>query len=121
MRIAVLALLLVWWNRASYAGSGIYLLFLFLIGIQLSALRKLHSESFWLTVYPLPAGSKGDNTTQFIFRTQLVLVLVLGWPFLFTLGERPLPATGSLLAGALLAYFFKVYMKRKAVDPDDDF
>ncbi|CAH1211974.1 hypothetical protein PAECIP111892_03675 [Paenibacillus auburnensis] len=120
MRMAVLALLLVWWNRASYAGSGIYLFFLFLTGIQLSALRKLHSESFWLTVYPLPAGSKGDNTTQFIFRTQLVLVLVLGWPFLFTLGERPLPAIGSLLAGALLAYFFKVYMKRKALDPDDD-
>ncbi|QSF44260.1 ABC transporter permease [Paenibacillus tianjinensis] len=120
MRIAVLALLLVWWNRASYAGSGIYLLFLFLIGIQLSALRKLHSESFWLTVYPLPAGSKGDNTTQFIFRTQLVLVLVLGWPFLFTLGERPLPAIGSLLAGTLLAYFFKVYMERKALDQDDD-
>jgi ABC-2 type transport system permease protein len=120
MRIAVLGLLLVWWNRGSYIGSGVYLFFLFLTGIQLSALRKLHSESFWLTVYPLPAGSKGNSTTQFIFRTQLVLALVLGWPFLFTLGNRPLPAIGTLLAGALLAYFFKVHMKRKAADPDDD-
>ncbi|MNJ03554.1 hypothetical protein D3C73_1639210 [compost metagenome] len=49
-----------------------------------------------------------------------MLVLVLGWPFLLTLGERLLPAAGSLLAGVLLTYFFKVYLTRKAVDPDDD-
>ncbi|MDF9842695.1 MULTISPECIES: ABC transporter permease [unclassified Paenibacillus] len=120
LRIAVLGMLLVLWNRSSYAGTGIYLFFLFITGIQLSSLRKLHSESFWLTVYPLPAGSRADSTTQFIFRTLLMLVLILGWPFLLTLGERPLPAAGSLLCGALLAFFFKMYMQRKAADPDDD-
>ncbi|WP_342562809.1 ABC transporter permease [Paenibacillus sp. FSL R7-0345] len=120
LRIAVLGMLLVLWNRSSYAGTGIYLFFLFIIGIQLSALRKLHSESFWLTVYPLPAGSRADSTTQFIFRTLLVTAALLGWPFLFTLAAQPFLATLSLLAGALLAFFFKVYMQRKAADPDDD-
>lgn len=109
LRIAVLGMLLVLWNRSSYAGTGIYLFFLFIIGIQLSALRKLHSESFWLTVYPLPAGSRADSTTQFIFRTLLVTAALLGWPFLFTLAAQPFLATLSLLAGALLAFFQSVH------------
>lgn len=120
MRIAVLAFLLVWWNRGSYAGIGIYLFFLFIIGIQLSALLKLHSESFWLSVYPLPESSKGDNTIQFIFRALLLLALLIGLPFLATAGERPLPVLGTFLAGGLLAYLFKVYMKRKEAVMDDD-
>lgn len=120
MRIAILAFLLVWWNRGSYVGSGIYLVFLFLIGIQLSALRKLHSESFWLSVYPLPEGSKGSSTIQFIFRTLLVLALLTGLPFLATAGDRPLPVAGTFLAGGLLAYLFKGYMTRKEAAIDED-
>ncbi|WP_342480609.1 ABC transporter permease [Paenibacillus sp. FSL L8-0340] len=121
MRIAVLALLLVWWNRGSYVGSGIYLFFLFIMGIQLSALRKLHSESFWLSVYPLPEGSKGESTNQFIFRALLLLALLTGLPFLATAAERPLPVLGTFLAGVLLAYVFKEYLKRKEAAVDEDF
>lgn len=62
--MAVLDLFLVWMMKDSYLGSGIYVFFLFLMGIQLTALRKLHSESFWLTVYPLPEGSKGKERSS---------------------------------------------------------
>lgn len=120
MRIAILSLVVVWWNRGSYTGSGIYIFFLFIMGVQLSALRKLHSESFWLTVYPLPEGSKGRSTTQFVFRAHLLLALVTGLPFLTTVPERPLPVIVTFLAGGLLAYFFKGYLTRKEAGADDD-
>ncbi|KAI7259795.1 hypothetical protein KC345_g10223 [Hortaea werneckii] len=119
-RIAVLALFLVWWNQDSYTGSGIYVFFLFLMGVQLTALRKLHSESFWLTVYPLPEGSKGKGTIQFIYRAHLVLALLTGLPFLLQLGARPLPVLGTLACGALLAYLFRAYSTRKEARTDED-
>lgn len=120
MRISILALLLDWLNRNSYVGTAIYMVFLFIIGVQLSALRKLHSESFWLMVYPLPEGSKGSNTTQFVFRAQLVVAMLIGWPFLVSVGERPLPSIGTLVAGFLVTYLFRVYSSRKEARLDDD-
>ncbi|MEK4476815.1 ABC transporter permease [Paenibacillus sp. FSL R7-0048] len=120
MRISVLALLLNWWNRDSYFGTGIYLFFLFIIGVQLSALRKLHSESFWLTVYPFPEGSKADNTTQFVFRAHLVVALVLGLPFLASIGDRLMPVIFTLAAGIVVVFLFKGYLSRKVARLDDD-
>lgn len=120
LRIAVLSLLLVWWNRGSYVGSGIYLFFLFIMGVQLSALRKLHSESFWLTVYPLPEGSKASSTIQFIFRAHLLLAVLTGLPFLTAVVERPLPVIGTFLAGALLTYLFKTRASHKTAQEDED-
>ncbi|MEC0171873.1 ABC transporter permease [Paenibacillus graminis] len=120
IRIFLLALLLVWWNRESYTGSGIYLFFVLVMGVQLSALRKLHSESFWLTVYPLPEGSKASSTIQFIFRAHLLLAVLTALPFLTGIAERPLPVIGTFLAGALLAYLFKSRASRKSAQDDDD-
>ncbi|MHA6534653.1 ABC transporter permease [Paenibacillus sp. BAC0078] len=119
-RIAILALFLVWWNRGSYIGSGIYLFFLLIMGVQLSALRKLHSESFWLTVYPLPEGSKGSSTIQFIFRAHLLLAVLTGLPFLATVTDRPLPVIGTFLAGGLLAYLFQRSSIRKEARQEED-
>ncbi|MBT2291977.1 ABC transporter permease [Paenibacillus albidus] len=120
LRIALLGLLLSWWNRGTYVGTAIYLFFLFIVGVQLLSLRKLHSESFWLTIYPLPQGTKGQNTTAFVFRTHLIVAVVLGLPFLTTLGERLLPAAGTVAAGVLLAFLFKGYMSRKEARLEDD-
>lgn len=120
LRIALLAVLLVWWNRTSYIGSAIYLFFLFVMGVQLTALRKLHSESFWLTVYPLPQGSKASSTIQFVFRTQLLLALFTGLPFLTSLGSWTVPALGTLLSGAIIAYLFKTFAERKEKQPNED-
>lgn len=120
MRISILALLLNWWNRDSYVGTAIYLVFLFIIGIQLSALRKLHSESFWLMVYPLPDNSKGRNTTQFVFRVHLIIAALLGLPFLASIGERALPSIGTFVAGVLVTYLFKGYLSRKEARLDDE-
>ncbi|WP_339250854.1 ABC transporter permease [Paenibacillus sp. FSL P2-0136] len=120
LRMAVLDLFLVWMMKDSYLGSGIYVFFLFLMGIQLTALRKLHSESFWLTVYPLPEGSKGKGTIQFVFRAHLVLALLTGLPLLLQLGQRPLEVLATFACGFLLAYLFKANSTRKEARMDED-
>ncbi|MDQ0196735.1 ABC transporter permease [Paenibacillus wynnii] len=120
MRMALLSLLLNWWNHSSLIGTAIYLFFLFVIGIQLSSLRKLHSESFWLTVYPLPEGTRAGNTVQFVYQVLLVGACFTWLPFLAALGSRPLLVAGTLVAGVLLAYFFKTYLSRKAARLEDE-
>ncbi|MCL6603790.1 MAG: ABC transporter permease [Paenibacillus sp.] len=120
MRVVILSLLLNWWNRYSLMGAAIYLFFLFIIGVQLSALRKLHSESFWLTVYPLPEGTRGMNTVQFVFRILLAGAFMMWLPFLAAAGARPLPVVGTLIAGVLMALLFKSYLSRKAARLEDD-
>ncbi|SEU18935.1 ABC transporter permease [Paenibacillus sp. NFR01] len=120
LRIAVLGMFLVGWNRESYAGSGIYVFFLLILGIQLSTLRRLHSGSFWLTVYPLPEGSKGRNTVKLAFRIHLVLALALGLPLLAALPQRPLQVLGTLAVGILAVYWMKNRMAGKVAGPADD-
>jgi len=120
IRMGTLSLLLNWWNRSSLLGSAIYVFFLFVIGIQLSALRKLHSESFWLTVYPLPEGTRGSNTVDFVFRMLLISAVITGLPFLAAAAERLLPTAGTILSGILMAYLFKNYLSRKAARLEDE-
>ena len=120
MRMSVLSLLLNWWNRTSLLGTAIYLFFLFVIGVQLSALRKLHNESFWLIVYPLPEGTRGRNTVQFVSRLLFVGAVLLWLPFLAAIGTRPLLVLGTLIGGFLLAYLFKIYLTRKSARFEED-
>lgn len=120
LRMALLDLFLVWMTRDSYLASAIYLVFLFLMGVQLTALRKLHSESFWLTVYPLPEGSKGRETIRLVFRCHLALALLTGLPLLLQLGERLLPVLGTFACGLLLAYLFRATAVRKEARVDED-
>lgn len=120
LRIALLDLFLVWMTQDSYLASGIYLVFLFLMGVQLTALRKLHSESFWLTVYPIPEGSKGRETIRLVFRCHLALALLTGLPLLPQLGARPQQVLGTLACGLLLAYLFRTTAVRKEARADED-
>lgn len=120
IRITVLGLVLCTWYDSTFAGTCIYLFFMFILGVQLSALRKLHSESFWLTVYPLPPGSKGNNTIQFIFRVHLVLAFLLWVPFLIEIAVDPIPSLGTFLGGIVLAYLFKANATRKEARLEED-
>ncbi|AKG36045.1 ABC transporter permease [Paenibacillus durus] len=120
LRIGLLALLLEWWNRGSLVGAGIYLFFLFITGVQLSALSKLHGESFWLTVYPLPENSRTRSTVSFVFRVHLAFALSL-WLPLAAGGSGELPrALGVLAAGVALTLIIRLRLERKMRRAEDD-
>lgn len=120
LRLAILALLLGWWNRGSLMGCAVYLFFLFVTGVQLSTLTKLHGESFWLTVYPLPESSRSRNTVSFVFRVHLVMAIVLWLPLAAAgtgLLMRPVLA---LAAGLALVWISRVRIDRKLRNREED-
>ena len=61
IRVGLLGAFIVWATRDSLVSALVYLISLMIVGLQLSALRKLHPESFWLHVYPLPEGTRRAN------------------------------------------------------------
>ncbi|NGM83720.1 ABC transporter permease [Paenibacillus sp. 7124] len=106
LRLGLLALALEWWNRGSLVGSGIYLFFLFIIGVQLSALAKLHGESFWLTVYPLPENSRSRSTVSFVFRAHLAFAIAMWLPLAAGSGTLP-RALSALAAGVVIVLILR--------------
>lgn len=120
LRVAVLGILLIWLAGGGLAASAIYLICLMITGLQLSSLSKLHRESFWLHVYPLPEGTRRMNEGKLIFQLHLVWALLLWLPMLPGLVSEPGWTLGTGLAGIVLAFLFRTAADRRARKEDDD-
>ena len=120
LRAGVLGFLLVWWTRGTMLGSGIYLFFLFLIGVQLSSLQRYHKESFWLSIYPIPANSRQHNVTSFVFQVHLMVAVILWLPLLRD-GWVHISLTFSTLAlGIVMSCIVRIILSRKGNKDNDD-
>ncbi|WP_438347175.1 ABC transporter permease [Paenibacillus sp. FA6] len=120
MRACVLGILLVWWTRGSLLGSGIYLFFLFLVGIQLSSLQGYHRDSFWLNIYPIPANSRQHNVMIFVFQVHLLLAVIL-WLPLWGDGWTHVSLTmGTLAAGIVMSILIRGVLSRKINQENDE-
>ncbi|GAB6991530.1 ABC transporter permease [Paenibacillus pini] len=120
LRAAVLGALLVWWTRGTMLGSGIYLFFIFLIGVQMSSLLRYHSESFWLTVYPVPAESRHTNAVLLAFQIQLMFALLMWLPMLGALKSQMSTVFGTLVVGVVVCALFRFFLSRKVPKDEDD-
>ena len=122
IRVGVLGALLVWWTRGSLATSAVYLVSLLIAGLQLSSLRKLHHESFWLHVYPLPAGTRRVNEVKLVFQVQLLWAILLWLPMLVSIAAEPGLVLGTGACGVVLAILFRTAALRRGrkVDEDED-
>ncbi|AOZ91973.1 ABC transporter permease [Paenibacillus crassostreae] len=120
MRAGILGVVLIWWTRGSLLGSGIYLFLLFLIGVQLSSLLRYHRESFWLNIYPVPAISRQQNVTIFVFQIHLLLAFILWLPLLGSGWEHASLTFGTLASGIVISFLIKAVLTRKAKHENDD-
>ncbi|MBE9915983.1 ABC transporter permease [Paenibacillus donghaensis] len=120
IRAGILAVFLVWWMRSGMVGSGIYLFFVFLAGVQLSTLLRYHSESFWLHVYPLPPGSRRSNAISLAFQIQLVFAGLTWLPLLGGGTDRLGAALMTLICGVIICLLFRYFAGRKKKAHDDD-
>ncbi|MED5016626.1 ABC transporter permease [Paenibacillus chibensis] len=120
LRAGILGALLVWWTRGGMLGSGIYLFFVFLAGVQLSSLLRYHSESFWLHVYPIPPGSRRTNAVGLAFQIQLLFAFLIWLPLLGSIGEKPGAVLMTLAGGIVLSLLFRFFAGRKKTADDDD-
>ncbi|NMO95666.1 ABC transporter permease [Paenibacillus lemnae] len=107
LRVLVLGAVLVWVTRDSLASAAVYLAALMISGLQLSSLRKVHKESFWLMVYPLPEGSRHHNEIKLLFQVQLLWAVLLWLPLLFSIMSDPGFVLGTLAAGLLTVWLFR--------------
>lgn len=120
IRVGLLAAFLVWITRDSLSSVLVYLISLMIIGLQLSALRKLHPESFWLHVYPLPEGTRRDNEGKLIFQVQMFWAVLLWLPLIPSIFSAPGRILGTAAAGIVLVFLFRSAAARKNRREDED-
>ncbi|MDM5275865.1 ABC transporter permease [Paenibacillus silvae] len=101
LRLILLGMLLSWWTAGSYFGAGVYLFFLLLAGIQLGVLRRSHSESFWIMIYPISGESRRSQVLGFIFQLH-AFAAVLMWLPMLAAGIEGLTVTGAALVLGIL-------------------
>lgn len=120
IRVGLLGAFLVWATRESLVSALVYLISVMIIGLQLSSLRKLHPESFWLHVYPLPQGTRRDNEGKLIFQVQLFWAVLLWLPLIPEIISAPGRILGTLAAGVVLVFLFRSTAARKSRREEDD-
>jgi ABC-2 type transport system permease protein len=64
---------------------GFFLFFIYLIGVQLSALEQHHRYTFWIHVYPLAKEERINSVLHVIIRIHMVIVLLLFLVVFFTM------------------------------------
>jgi ABC-2 type transport system permease protein len=122
LRVGIVGALLAYISGQSLLGSAVYLFFVFVIGVQLSELRRVHSESFWLSIYPVPAGSRKANAVRLIFRIQFWALLLMWIAFVPSLlhPDQAVHALLTLAAGFLIAWLQRLYGLRKGKSEEED-
>jgi ABC-2 type transport system permease protein len=120
-RLLILGLLLIWILSGGWAGSAVYLLFVFLIGMQLAALRQTHRDSLWLQLYPIPESARGNAFLRFYMQIMLPAVVVLWLPLLAGGAGRWSAVWFSLAAGLLLILLQRrMQAKKWASDTEEE-
>jgi len=120
LRLVVLGMLLSWWTAGSYFGVGVYLFFLLLAGVQLGALRRSHSESFWIMIYPISGESRRSQVLGFIFHLHALAALLMWLPMLAA-GVTGLSITGvALVLGILVIVIMRRSQGNKWLKEEED-
>lgn len=120
IRLGVLGVILVGWNGSTWFGTGIYLLFIFLTGTQLTSLRYVHSDSPAASYYPITTGVRQQEIIRLASRTLFGLACLL-WLPMWIVSDRSIPMLiGSLAAGLLLVFAMKSSWAKKWRDEEDE-
>ena len=120
LRLTLLGMVLTGWNDQSWLGLAIHLLFVFLAGMQLAALRQTHRDSPAASFYPLPAGARKTATLRLSSRLLFAITVLLWLPMVVIPGGDALLTFGSLAAGLLLALGMRSAWKRRWREEDED-
>lgn len=122
VRLSAVGFVLMLLARVSWLGGALLLLFTFMIGVQLNGLRRQHTDSLWLSLYPLPEDSRRRAGLHVMLRVLLFTAAFMWLPFLLTLPTDPALALGSLAAALVLAWLMRGSAERKwrKLEGDDD-
>ncbi|WP_165822345.1 ABC transporter permease [Paenibacillus montanisoli] len=109
---------------SGWGAAGVCLLFVWLSGIQLSALAQAHRHSVWRHVYPLPEQIRHDAVLRVDRAAALACAVIIWLPQGLLLPPQGYMVQAAASLGLSLLYVLIVRpgrVRRKlAVDPDED-
>lgn len=111
--IIVIALSSIWWVKIVGLSA-----ILFLVGVQLSTLRRTHQHAIWLHVYPLPETSRLHSIARLSASLHFMVLILLLLPLFLTSIEIKW-LLGSMVVGILLILIF--YARQKMQPEKNDF
>ncbi|MEK3789042.1 ABC transporter permease [Paenibacillus sp. FSL K6-1230] len=120
IRLLVLGLLLVGFTASGWLGSLLYLLFLLLIGLQITSLRRSHQESLWLQLYPITSEQRKQAFLSFITRMILPIVILLWLPLLSGGMERLGMSVLTLAGGGVVLLLMRASQARRWAKAEED-
>ncbi|MNJ35410.1 Bacterial ABC transporter protein EcsB [compost metagenome] len=102
-RLWILGTFLVVWSGGSWLGTAVYLLFVFLIGAQLTSLRQVHEDSPAVQYYPIPEGVRKNTVISVIISFLMTISFVMWLPMLFVpTGDLAIKLSAIILGGLLI-------------------
>ncbi|MDO3411067.1 ABC transporter permease [Saccharibacillus sp. CPCC 101409] len=121
-RLSVVGFVLILLSRTSWLGIALLLLFVFMLGVQLNGLRRVHSDSLWLALYPIPEDSRRRAGLHILIRVLAGAAVFMWLPFLLTLPSDPMLAAAALAAGLALSWLMRGSARRKwsKLEGDED-
>lgn len=120
LRLLVLGMLVVWWTGDSWIAIAVLMFFVFVIGTQLTALRRVHEDSPAASYYPIMANTRIAEALRLISRLLLFVALLLWLPLLAASWGNWLVAFGGLAGGLLLTLILCSSWKRKWKQEDEE-
>lgn len=120
LRLIVLGMVILFWIRHSDWAPLCYGLFLFIVGMQLTAIRRFHRYAFWTSIYPLTLAMRKQAITKLSNRVHLVVAIILGLPLLWSSNAWWMRIM-IIVAGLVLAYLFQmIWARKKWMTQEDD-
>jgi len=108
---------------SGWGAAGVYLLFIWLTGLQLGSLTQSHRHSVWRHVYPLPEQSRLQAVLLVDKAASLVCAAALWLPLLLLLPQQGYflaAGTAAVLGGIYIVLIRPKGLKRKFTADIDD-
>ncbi|MEB3100447.1 ABC transporter permease [Ferviditalea candida] len=116
LRLAAGGMLAVIWTPGDLAKSAVWLIFIHIIGIQLSAVRLEHQSEFWFRVYPIPKHLLNESLARFVRSVQIMFAALLMIPYAASLSSVWLLAPAAV-PGILLIWYSGIRLLQKRAAP----
>lgn len=89
LRLTLIGIAIVYLLENDILKGALFVLFGYIIGVQLSALEQHHRYSFWLQIYPLRREERINSVTAVIVRLHLIIYVLLYGAVLLSMGTEP--------------------------------
>ncbi|TBL80352.1 ABC transporter permease [Paenibacillus thalictri] len=100
VRLTIVGIVVISITEGDLLKIGLYVLFAFICGVQLSALNQYHRYSEWVHIYPLDPRLRVQSANQVVAITHLLVNILLALPLLVTAAN---PLAGVLAAALVVA------------------